>query len=157
MARSHPYRTEFSIWSFRKWALLWENRLFAYAKTKTQISSWSAPLFSLHRRYNPSTSYIQNFKPLAIFYFCTARFVSELVGNPEDRFSHNEAQISVVISHEQLRDNTEYMYIAYAQRRLRQTNPSLYWPFEESDCPIHSSFGKALISLGRMQRPRQTN
>ena len=34
--------------------------------------------FSLHRLYNPSTT-------------CTARFVSDLVGNPGDRFSHNEA------------------------------------------------------------------
>ena len=32
-------------------------------------------------------------KSLAIFYGCTARFVSDLVGNPEDRFSHNEAHI----------------------------------------------------------------
>ena len=39
------------------------------------------------------TSYIRNFKPLAIFFDCTARFVLDLVGNPEDRFSHNEAQI----------------------------------------------------------------
>ena len=36
---------------------------------------------------------IRNFKPLAIFCGCTARFVLGLVGNPEDRFSHNEAQI----------------------------------------------------------------
>ena len=34
-----------------------------------------------------------NFKPLAMFCDCTARFVSDLVGNPEDRFSQNEAQI----------------------------------------------------------------
>ena len=34
-----------------------------------------------------------NFKHLAIFCGCTAWFVSDLVGNPEDRFSHNEAQI----------------------------------------------------------------
>ena len=26
---------------------------------------------------------------------CTARFVSDLVGNPEDRFSHNKARIKV--------------------------------------------------------------
>ena len=43
--------------------------------------------------YNPSTSCIRNFKPLVILCGCTARFVSDLVGNPEDRFSHNEAQL----------------------------------------------------------------
>ena len=31
--------------------------------------------------------------PLAIFYGCAAWFVSDLVGNPEDRFSHVEAQL----------------------------------------------------------------
>ena len=35
----------------------------------------------------------RNFKPLAIFCGCTAWFVSDLVGNPEDRFSHKEAHI----------------------------------------------------------------
>ena len=34
---------------------------------------------------------MQYFKPLAIFCDCTARLVSDLVGNPEVRFSHNEA------------------------------------------------------------------
>ena len=38
------------------------------------------PLFSLH-----------NFKPLAILCDCTARFVSDLVGNPEDRASRDMA------------------------------------------------------------------
>ena len=46
-----------------------------------------------YRYYNPPTSVIQFFKPLAIFCCCTARFVSDLVGNPEDRFSHNQAHI----------------------------------------------------------------
>ena len=32
-------------------------------------------------------------KPLAIFCRSTAWFVSDLVGNPEDRFSHNEAHV----------------------------------------------------------------
>ena len=32
---------------------------------------------------------------LAIFCSCTAWFVSDLVGNPEDRFSQNEAQIII--------------------------------------------------------------
>ena len=36
---------------------------------------------------------MHNFKPLVILCGCTARFVSDLVGNPEDRFSHNEAHI----------------------------------------------------------------
>ena len=36
---------------------------------------------------------IRNFKPLTIFCGCTAWFVSDQVGNPEDRFSHDEAHI----------------------------------------------------------------
>ena len=31
--------------------------------------------------------------PLAILCGCRARFVSDMVGNPEDRFSHTEAQM----------------------------------------------------------------
>ena len=41
-------------------------------------------------RYIDSTISLLS-KPLAIFYGCTAKFVLDLVGNPEDRFSHNEA------------------------------------------------------------------
>ena len=33
------------------------------------------------------------FKPLAILCGCTVRFVSDLVGNHEDRFSHKEAHL----------------------------------------------------------------
>ena len=40
---------------------------------------------------------MQYFKPLAILCGCTARFVSDLVGNPEDRFSHNEAYFFCLI------------------------------------------------------------
>ena len=43
-------------------------------------------LVSLHGYYNSSSSYIQNLKPLAIFCSSTGRFVSSLIGNPEDRF-----------------------------------------------------------------------
>ena len=35
---------------------------------------------------------------LAIFCGCSARFVSDLVGNPEYRFSHNEAHFCSVTS-----------------------------------------------------------
>ena len=48
-------------------------------------------------RYTDSTIPLlpieKNFKLLAILCGCTARFVSDLVGNPKDRFSHNKAQI----------------------------------------------------------------
>ena len=37
----------------------------------------------------------KNFKLLACFCDCTGRFVSDLVGNPEDRFSHVAAHILV--------------------------------------------------------------
>ena len=70
-------------------ASLWENRLFATAQLI------SAFVFAI--RIVQFLLYInQNCQPLAIFCGCTARFVSDLVGNPEDRFSHNEAQIPVV-------------------------------------------------------------
>ena len=39
----------------------------------------------------------ENFKPLTIFCDCTARFVLDQVGNPEDRFSHNEAHMSHIV------------------------------------------------------------
>ena len=46
-------------------------------------------------RYTDSTIPVRIFTPLAIFFDCTARCVSDQVGNPEDRFSHNETQCSL--------------------------------------------------------------
>ena len=37
------------------------------------------------------------FEHLAFLCDSTAWFVSDLVGNPEDRFSHNEAQVDVIM------------------------------------------------------------
>ena len=51
----------------------------------------------------PKSKNIRNFKPLAIFCGCTARFMSDQVRNPEDRFSHNRAHIQ--------RDNFAYFSI----------------------------------------------
>ena len=42
---------------------------------------------------NPFSTRIQNFKLLCIFCDCTDRFVSNLVGNPEDRLSRDAAQV----------------------------------------------------------------
>ena len=39
----------------------------------------------------------RNSRYLAIFFDCTTWFVSDLVGNPIDRFSHVEAQMRQVI------------------------------------------------------------
>ena len=49
-------------------------------------------------RYKDSTVlllpiYKRNFQHLSIFCGCTAWFVSDLIGNPENRFSHNEAHL----------------------------------------------------------------
>ena len=72
-------------------------------KTKTQISCAvtaqliSAFVFAI-RIINPSTNYFRNFQPLAIFCGCTDRFVSDLVGNPEDRFSHKEALLILTVN-----------------------------------------------------------
>ena len=43
-------------------------------------------------------NYKRSFKPLAIFCGCIARFVSELVENPEDQFSHNTASMIPLFS-----------------------------------------------------------
>ena len=56
----------------------------------------SVPLFSLHGQYNSSSSEIRNFKLLAIFCICIDQFVSDLVGNPEDQFSHVAAHILTI-------------------------------------------------------------
>ena len=40
---------------------------------------------------------IRNLKPLAIFCGCTARFVSDLVGNPEDRVSYDAARSTLTL------------------------------------------------------------
>ena len=46
-----------------------------------------------------SSSLFQNFKPQGIFCDCTTWFVSDKVRNPEDRFSHNEAHMSLLVDH----------------------------------------------------------
>ena len=47
----------------------------------------------MDRTIPQSTTLIRKFTPLAIFYDCTVWFVSDLVGNPEYRFSHDEAHL----------------------------------------------------------------
>ena len=71
---------------------------FANAKKKPQISfAVTAKLISafVFATWIVQSLYYLNskFKPLAVFCGCTARPVSDLVGEPEDRFSQNEAQI----------------------------------------------------------------
>ena len=50
---------------------------------------------SLPRQYNPSNCYIRNFKPLASLCLSAGQFESYMVTNPEDRFSHDMAHISI--------------------------------------------------------------
>ena len=75
-----------------------KNRFFAYAKSKAQMSFavTAKPISAfVSATWIVQSLYFQNpnFKPLTIFCGSSARFVSYLVGNPEDWFSHNEAQI----------------------------------------------------------------
>ena len=73
---------------------------FAYAKTMRQISfAVTAKLISafVFTTWKVQSLYFLNtkFKPPAIFCGCKARFVSDLVGNPEHGFSHNKAYIQL--------------------------------------------------------------
>ena len=85
------------------WAVTWENRIFAYAKTKTQISCGYHETDQRCFRYMDSTiplslSYLNTkFKPLAIFWGGAAWFVWDLVGSPEDRFSDVAAHFIVAL------------------------------------------------------------
>ena len=66
-----------------------EKTRLKYAKIKAQISNCAADQRLCFRHIDCTIPV--NFKPLAIFCGCTARFVSDLVGNSEDRFSHDVA------------------------------------------------------------------
>ena len=90
--------TEDMIW--RAFGNNWASfRIFAGAKTKTQISfAVTGKLISIFiLGYLDSAVSLppksENFKPLTIFIGFTARYVSDMVGNPEDWFSQNEAQL----------------------------------------------------------------
>ena len=79
-------------------------------------------LFTGTLNHNQNKNFL-DFKPLAIFCGCTAWFVSDLVGYPDDRFSHNEAHMSVIKldlppwrqEHQGLIDHT--IYLAYRTNR----------------------------------------
>ena len=79
-----------------------EKQQSAYAKTKTQIScAVTAQLISTFATQivNPSSTHIQNFKLLTFVCDYTDRFVSDLAGKLEDRFSVVTAQMITYILH----------------------------------------------------------
>ena len=70
--------------------------VYAICEQKRQISLASAQsdqclCCSLPGQHITSTCYSRNFKTLAILCGCACRFEFNLVANPEDRFSHDEA------------------------------------------------------------------
>ena len=65
-------------------------------KQRLKSASWSPRSWSAPKILQPLFILNLNFKSLAIFSGCTARFVSDLVGNPKDRFSQNEAQLKLL-------------------------------------------------------------
>ena len=74
------------------------SNLHNYEKTKAQISftvtvKLISAFFATHIDSNSSSTYTQIFKHLAFFFDCTARFVSDLVGNSYCWLSHTQAQI----------------------------------------------------------------
>ena len=74
-----------------------KNGFFAYAKRKTQISF--AVTMKLIRAFVFDTRIVQSifynpkFQASSLLCDCTGRFLSNLVGNPEDRFSSVAAHI----------------------------------------------------------------
>ena len=67
---------------------------FGYAKTKADISfAVTAKLNSTFVFATRIVQFLQNFKSLGFFCDCTGQFVSDQVGDPENRFSHVPAHI----------------------------------------------------------------
>ena len=60
----------------------------------TAVLRWDVPGPYRHCKNGAS---IRNLKPLAIFCGCTVRFVSDLVGNSEDRFSNDAARSTLTL------------------------------------------------------------
>ena len=92
---------------------------FAYAKTKAQISCAVIELligaFVFATRIVQFLFYLNPKFPASsptLFYDCTNRFVSELVGNPEDLFSRVMALIKDVV----------YMVAALKLNKTRSNN-----------------------------------
>ena len=97
----------------------YENRIFEYTKTKRQFSFVvTAKLISA---FVFATQIVQSLYHLNTkLQACTAWFVSDLVGNPDNRFSHNEANLdrhvtsynnANRVNHEMLRDNRQLFLI----------------------------------------------
>ena len=78
-----------NIHAMEKLAAPCENQHFAYVETKTHISAF----VSATRIVQASTSLIRKFNPLAIFYSCTAWFVSDQVENQNVGFSQRGSNI----------------------------------------------------------------
>ena len=82
--------------------------VFAYAKTKTQIScAVTAQLISAFVFSTPTVQFLfflnPKFQASSHFLWVYNLVCADLVGNPEDRFSHNEAQFTFVTSECSLR------------------------------------------------------
>ena len=67
-------------------------RAKAQAQISCAVTAHLISAFVFAAKCNPS-SQIRNFKPLVIFGGYTARFESDPVGNPDDRFSRVAAHI----------------------------------------------------------------
>ena len=62
-------------------------------KQRHRLAAWlPTPLHSVYRKNRPSTIFTKKFKSSNHFYCCSAPFVSDLFGNPGDRFSLAKAR-----------------------------------------------------------------
>ena len=95
-------------------------------------------------------AHIRNFKPIAIFCDCTARFVADQAKNPEDRFSHKEAHIllhpcSSITSRAARVDDRLYMYLCNPEiKPVKQLFLEVIKLFHS--CSTHLSMKSILLS-----------
>ena len=99
-------------------------------KQRHRSAAASADLPLCFHFINSTCTIIRIFKPLAICRGCTAWFVSDLVGNPKDRLSHDAAQcyffvFSSLCCYQCFAVDLRLCFFAYAKSRFSHDEAQL--------------------------------
>ena len=135
---------------------------FCIFENKCAVTTQLIRIFvSLQIQGNSETPRIRDFKPRTIFGCCTARFVSVLVGNPEDRFAHaaayNQVDCFLAIWTTYLYNAKDHICRDIVSRALQTHNNvvmGVYFDVSmhttDTNRPVHISWLKPVMSVNEI-------